>query len=101
MTLRNTTRRITVHQLSAARYAEKSVASQFENQRCRKSTNTFTVPNGMMTMKNAATAQFVEMTCNPHSDRTSPSRRMRTVKCHCDLLRLIGFVMPAISSPLV
>jgi hypothetical protein len=64
-------------------------------QRCRKSTNAFTLPNGMMTIKNAATAQFDDMTWNPRRTRTRPSRRIRIVRGPCDLPRWMGFVIPA------
>jgi hypothetical protein len=51
----------------------------------------------MITIKNAATAQLEEIACNPHSARISPSKRIRTVNGHRDLM---GFVMSAILSRL-
>jgi hypothetical protein len=55
----------------------------------------------MMTIKKAATIQFEGMIWNPHSDRTSPSMRRRIVIGHCERLRVLGLVMPAIIYPLL
>ena len=78
----------------------RRVMVQFENQHRRKSRNAFTTPNGMMTIKNAATTQLEEMKCRPQSNKTNASKKMRMVRGHCDLLRLMGFVMPAMLSRL-